>query len=301
MKKPNIVILGVGEIGSVLFPLFKKQKYPVEAWDKMPQKVPNQKSLFEIIPKADILFLCIPSWHLGEAIKSIGPFIHKQTVIVLLSKGLQETKETPYTFISGMFPKNDVISLGGAMLAEEIQKGMPGIAVIAGKNERNRLVIKECFKKTNIVCFESNDPESSSIASVLKNIFALGLGIAHGIGWGGNGRALLAREAIFEMEEIAKIIGIKKSVIYGPSGFVDLIATGFSEYSKNVEVGGLIASSKKQIPRSEGLVSLNPMKKILGESVKRFPLFFAIYNSVYKKDSAQKIFSKYIKEIERKK
>ena len=43
------------------------------------------------------------------------------------------------------------------------------------------------------------------------------------------------------------------------------------------------------------------MKKILGESVKRFPLFFAIYNSVYKKDSAQKIFSKYIKEIERKK
>jgi glycerol-3-phosphate dehydrogenase len=300
MKKPNIVILGMGEIGSVLFPLFRKQKYPIEAWDKVPQKVPHQKSLFEIIPKADLLFLCIPSWYLNDVIKSIGPFVHKQTVFVLLSKGLQQTKEIPYSLISTAFPHNDVIALGGAMLAEEIEKGMPGIAVIAGKNPSNCNLVKNCFKKTSIVCFDSKDPESSSFASVLKNIYSLGLGMAGGMGWGGNGRALLAREALFEMGEISKILGIKKEVMYGPSGFIDLIATGFSEYSKNVEVGKLIISQKKQFPKSEGLVSLEPMKKLLGVSMSKFPLFIAIYQSVHKRGAATEIFSKYIKRIEKK-
>ena len=49
MKKPHVVILGMGEIGTVLYTLIKKRGYLTEAWDKVPQKVPHQKSLFEII------------------------------------------------------------------------------------------------------------------------------------------------------------------------------------------------------------------------------------------------------------
>ncbi|TSC52429.1 MAG: glycerol-3-phosphate dehydrogenase (NAD(P)+) [Parcubacteria group bacterium LiPW_41] len=299
MKKPHVVVLGMGEIGTVLFSLVKKRGYSIEAWDKVPQKVPHQKSLFEIIPKADILFLCIPSWNLPNVVKSIGPFIHKQTIIVGLAKGLQATKETPYTFLSNSFPHNEVVMLGGAMLAEEVALGMPGIAVFAGKKESARVLVKDCFKNTNVVSFESKDPEVNSFLSILKNVYALGLGIGDGIGWGGNGRALLALEALKEMELLCSLKGIKKDLVYGQSGFVDLIATGFSVYSKNVEVGKLIVSTKKTLPNSEGLVSLEPLKKIIGSS-SSFPLFNAIYQAALRKEKAGVIFSRYIKKIQQK-
>jgi len=299
MKKPHIVILGVGEIGSVLLSTFRKQKYSVDAWDKVPQKVPNQKSLFEIIPRADILFLCVPSWHLGGVVRSIGPFIHKQTVIVSFSKGLQQTKETPYTFLFLAFPNNEIVMVGGAMLAEEVDRGMPGIAVFGATKEATRDLVMQCFKNTQVVCFGSKDPEAICFSSVLKNIYALGLGMAHGIGWGGNGRALLARESLFEMEAIGKLLGVKRDTIYGPAGFVDLIATGFSEYSKNVEVGTLIVSSKKQIPLSEGLVSLEPMKKLIGSAISALPLFSTIFQAALRKEDAVSAFRKYVKRIEK--
>ena len=298
MKKPHVVILGMGEIGTVLHSLIKKRGYSIEAWDKVPQKVPNQKSLFEIVPRADLLFLCIPSWNLPTVVKSIGPFIHKQTVIIGLAKGLQPTKETPYTFLSSSFPHNEVLMLGGAMLAEEVASGMPGIAVVAGKKEDTRVIVRECFKNSNVICFESKDPEASSFMSVLKNVYALGLGIGDGLGWGGNGRAFLALESLKEMELLCGIKGIKKEVVYGQSGFVDLIATGFSIYSKNVEVGELIVSTKKTLPNSEGLVSLEPLKKIIGGA--SFPLFNTIYQSALRKEKAVVAFSRYIKKVQQK-
>ena len=298
MKKPNIVILGVGEIGSVLLSLFRKQKYHVDAWDKVPQKVPNQKSLFEIIPKADLLFLCVPSWHLGAVIKSIHPFTHKQTTIISFSKGLQGTKETPFSFLSSAFPNNDVVMVGGAMLAEEVERGMPGIAVFASKKDDVLESVMRCFKNTQVFCFQSKDPEAVCLSSVLKNVYALGLGMAHGIGWGGNGRALLARESLFEMEAIGKILGVKRDIIYGPAGFVDLVATGFSEFSKNVEVGKLIVSTKKPVPPSEGFVSLEPMRKLLGNQVTSFPLFMTVYKAALRKEDAILAFKKFSKHVE---
>jgi len=300
MKKPHVVILGMGEIGTVLYSLIKKRGYSIEAWDKVPQKVSHQKSLFEIVPKADLLFLCIPSWNLPGVVKSIKPFIHKQTIVVGLAKGLQQTKETPFAFFSQSFSHNEVVMLGGAMLAEEVAGGMPGVAVVAGKKKEVRTLVRECFKNTNVICFESKDPEASSFMSVLKNVYSLGLGIGDGIGWGGNGRALLALEALKEMELLCAMKGIKKEVAYGYSGFVDLIATGFSIYSKNVEVGKLIVSTKKIPPNSEGLVSLEPLKKIIGGNASSFPLFNVIYQSALRKEKAAVAFSRYAKKIQQK-
>lgn len=289
--KPHIVVMGMGEIGSVLAPVFKKRGYAVSAWDKVPGKVPQQKSLFEIIPTADILFLCIPSWHLPEVTKSIGPFLKKNTIVVALAKGLQkDTQETPFSFLSRSFPHNEIVMFGGAMLAEEIALGMPGVGIIAAKKESVRSAVSTIFKGSSIRVSELNDPEGGSMASVLKNVYALGLGIAQGISWGGNGRAWLARIALSEMEKILQILGKKKDLAWSESGFVDLIATGFSEFSKNVEVGNIIAKTKKALPSSEGLVSLEPLSKLLGSNAKSLPLFSVIYKSAMRKEKASILF-----------
>ncbi|MFA6364885.1 MAG: hypothetical protein WCW78_00585 [Candidatus Paceibacterota bacterium] len=294
--KTHIVVLGMGEIGSAISSLLLKKKYHVDSWDVASGKVHNQKTLFEIIPHANILFLCVPSWCLPQVMKSIQPFVHVETLVVGVSKGLQREKnETTYDFLMHtLHPGQPIVLLGGAMLAEELQKGMPGMGVVAGKSKKSCEIICELFKGSALTLVSSTDVCGVAYASVLKNIYALGLGIAEGIRWGGNARAWFAYESFSEMEKIVKLLGGKKESFWGPAGIVDFIATGFSSYSKNAEEGKLIAAGRGEASQSEGLVSLEPMAKLL-RGKNDFPLFQTVFRIAVKKENAEGAFRKLLK------
>ncbi|MFA6407239.1 MAG: hypothetical protein WCV80_00845 [Candidatus Paceibacterota bacterium] len=295
--KTHIVVLGMGEIGSALSSILEKKKHPVDSWDVISGKVHNQKTLFEIIPHADILFLCVPSWGLPQVMKSIQPFVHAQTLVVGLSKGLQREKsETTYDFLVRMLhPGQQVVLLAGAMLAEELQKGMPGIGVVAGKNKKACETICDLFKGSSLKLTSSTDVKGIAYAGALKNSYALGLGITEGINWGGNARAWFAYESFFEMEKIIKLLGGKKESFWGPAGIVDFIATGFSSYSKNAEWGRLFAAGKEALPQSEGSISLESIAKLLRGNMDAFPLFQTIVRVAAKKEDAEGAFRKLLK------
>ncbi|MEK7089340.1 MAG: NAD(P)-binding domain-containing protein, partial [Patescibacteria group bacterium] len=130
--RSHIVVFGMGDIGSAIASLLRKNKHAVDAWDKSPGRVNNQKSLFEVIPRAEVIFLCVPSWCLPAVVRSIRPFVHKKTIIVGLSKGLQgDTRKTTYEFLSDSFQEHPILILGGAMLANELQMGLPGFGILA--------------------------------------------------------------------------------------------------------------------------------------------------------------------------
>ena len=294
--KSHIVIFGMGDMGSALASLLRKNRHAVDAWDKSPGRVSNQKSLFEIIPRAEIIFLCVPSWCLPSVTRSIRSFVHKNTIIVGLSKGLQDdNKKTAYEFLSGTFPENPVLILGGAMLANELQKGMPGFGVLAGKNASVRERVAELFHGSPLTLTTSTDVVGVALSGVLKNIYAIGLGMAKGLDWGDNARAWFVFEAMHEMEAVVKLSGGKKESVYGVAGMIDLIATGFSAYSKNVEVGMMIVKNKKGIPQAEGVISLEPLSKILKSDLNKFPLLRAIYRTATHKEDPLLAFKRLLK------
>jgi len=294
--KSRIVVFGMGDIGSALASLLRKNKHAVNAWDKSPGRVSNQKSLFEIIPKADVIFLCVPSWCLPAVTRSIRPFVHKKTIIVGLSKGLQEdSKKTTYEFLSDSFPEHPILILGGAMLANELKKGLPGFGILAGKNSAARERVAELFHGSLLKITTSTDVIGVTLSGVLKNAYAIGLGIAEGLEWGDNSRAWFAFHAMYEMEAIVKLSGGKKESVYGVAGMIDLIATGFSSYSKNVEVGVMIAKGKKGIPQAEGVISLEPLAKILKSDLNKFPLLRAVYRVATNKEEPVLAFKRLLK------
>jgi len=280
--KPRIMMFGMGEMGSALSSVLKKRGYAIDAWDRAPGRVERQKSLFEIVPRADILFLCVPSWCLPQAVKSIRPFMRPHTLVVGISKGLQKEKgETTHAFLTHELHVGQPIALfGGALLAEDIVRGMPGMGVVAGTHKAHRAAVLALFKNTNIRCMESSDVAGIAYASVLKNIYALGIGIAEGAGWGGNASASFAYTAFSEMEEAVRALGGKKDSVWGNAGILDLIATGFSSHSKNAEMGKLIAEGKRVPPASEGIVSLPQAMRLLKKAHAHLPLFEAIHKAV---------------------
>ncbi len=294
--RSHIVVFGMGDIGSAIASLLRKNKHAVDAWDKSPGRVNNQKSLFEVIPRAEVIFLCVPSWCLPAVVRSIRPFVHKKTIIVGLSKGLQgDTRKTTYEFLSDSFQEHPILILGGAMLANELQMGLPGFGILAGKNTTAREKVAELFHGSLLKLTTSTDVIGVTLSGVLKNAYAIGLGIAEGLGWGDNSRAWFAFHAMYEMEAIVKLSGGKKESVYGVAGMIDLIATGFSTYSKNVEVGTMIAKGKKGIPQAEGVISLEPLAKILKSDLNKFPLLRAVYRVATNKEEPALAFKRLLK------
>jgi len=279
IKMQKILIIGAGEIGKALGRILKP-KNSVEFWDKDKTKISHSKNLDELVLWADIIFLCVPAFSLNTVLKNISLNL-KNKVLICLSKGFDpKTKELPneilekYTLNYGL--------LYGPMIAEELNKNLGGFAILATKKENVFNLAKKIFSKTQIKIQKSNDVCSAGFCGVLKNIYALGLGIVEAQKLGLNLKGKYVVEAIKEMKEITNKFCGKNDLVFEACGLGDLIATGFSPDSANYALGEKLAKKQKIIKKSEGIIALPIIfQKIKSQKIKT-PLLENIYKIAFK-------------------
>jgi glycerol-3-phosphate dehydrogenase (NAD(P)+) len=297
MKQITIVCVGAGAMGSILGSLItaKHSSATVLYWDAVPGKVQNQKSLEEIIPLAQAVFLCVPSFAVREAAGAIAPFLKKTTPVITIAKGLETASGKTMAVVmrealrrgqpSGLF--------SGPMLAEELKSGQGGAGVIALARKQDYMVLQRLFSGTKLRTMYSSEVEAVALAGVLKNVYALMLGVAEGLGWGNNRKSLLVTEAVLEMQIIAKALKLSVEVFGGVAGLGDLVATGFSSSSRNHQVGKKLAGSGEG--SSEGTRSLSTIMRLVRKiDTKKLPLLYALNKVVTKKASAQEVFERLV-------
>jgi glycerol-3-phosphate dehydrogenase (NAD(P)+) len=300
--------MGAGKIGKAIAKILRKggsradaslppKEVGVEFWDKDPAKVLNQKPLKESAKKADIVFLCVPSWRLREAISFVLPHVGKHAVFVSLSKGIEEkTLKTPAEILAEVLAKNQLFAvLGGPMIAEEILQGLLTTGVVGTLRKETFEKIAAAFQDSNFRLVHSEDFIGVSWCGILKNIYAISFGIADGMNLGGNFKGRLFAAAVEEMLGLAPILGYCKETVLGNAGIGDLAATAFSPYSRNRQVGEDLALRKtgKRCPESEGVVSLPLLISLLGNKAAAFPLL-GVLGCVIKGEDAARIFRDYI-------
>ncbi len=301
----KIVIIGVGRIGRAIEKILQNKSEPgiiIELWDKDLFKVLNQKPLAKIVPLADFLFLCVPTNVTREILSSILPYLNKKTLVISPSKGIEEnTLKTVADILEELLlNKAQYALLFGPMLAEELAKGIIGIGVVAIKKQEVFTKIETLFINTNLLLEYSLDVRGVALAGVLKNIYAIGLGISNSLGLGGNFKGWLIQKAAKEMAEIIELLGGKKETALGSAGLGDLVATGFSVYSYNYQVGEELAKTGKCLPKSEGLISLPSILKLLGENnIYKFPFFRALKKIIFDNQDAKVIFGELLQKRER--
>lgn len=78
------------------------------------------------------------------------------------------------------------------------------------------------------------------------------------------------------MRKIIPLLSGDAETVLGPAGLGDFVATGFSRFSKNHQVGAELAVGRLTNGQSEGLVSLSSLLILLGPKYKKFPLLAAL-------------------------
>ncbi|MFA5333929.1 MAG: NAD(P)H-dependent glycerol-3-phosphate dehydrogenase [Candidatus Nanoarchaeia archaeon] len=253
---------------------------------KLNHNVSASMELAECLKDAEIVVFSVPSDALRDACEKAKRIILKKAIIVVLSKGLDGNGSTMSQVIGEYFA-NKVVVVGGPSIANELMNKIPTFVVFASKGLAAS-ACKKIFEKDYYNIIISKDVLGVELCSFLKNVYAIYLGIASGLGYGMNTKAALISKCLEEMSIVCKKLGAKKDSAYSLAGVGDLIVTSLSNDGRNKRFGELIAkgenaeNAKKIIGQVvEGNNALKILRKIVDEKRIGLPIFEKVYGIVF--------------------
>ena len=134
------------------------------------------------------------------------------------------------------------------MDAEDIVLELPSLTLIGFADKEIARAVQHRMSTPYLRVYTTDDVVSMQIGGAIKNVFALASGICAGLGLGDNARAALATRGLAEMTRIGMARGGRMDTFMGLSGMGDLVVTCYSEHSRNLTSGRLIA---KGVPVDE--------------------------------------------------
>lgn len=214
----------------------------------IPLNVVPTTSLARALEGASWVIVAVPSHAVGEVAAGLKGLLGRTVRVVLATKGLQ--KDTGLLSIevwrrefgvSGRRHPHDPLVLTGPNLSAEIRRGLPAVAVLAGLNDEAVRSGVERLSHPLLSLLEYHDPLGAQAAGALKNVYAVGCGMARGLGWGDNVAAAIIWRGLQETARFAEAIGGDPAVALTPAGIGDFVATCTSPLSRNHDLGRRIA------------------------------------------------------------
>ncbi|MFE4703080.1 NAD(P)H-dependent glycerol-3-phosphate dehydrogenase [Streptomyces sp. NPDC056738] len=189
---------------------------------------------------ADYLVLSIPAQSLRTNLAAWTPYIGPDTVIVSLMKGIElgsgDRASQVITEVTGV-SANRVAVLSGPNLAREIMIGQPAAATIACLDEEAACRFQQACHTPYFRPYTSTDVIGCELGGAVKNVIALAVGIATGMGLGDNAAAMLITRGLAETTRLAVAMGAHPGTLAGLAGLGDLVATCTSPLSRNRTFG----------------------------------------------------------------
>ena len=214
----------------------------------------------EVIQHSDCIIIAIPSAYAASTLQLLGKEIFTGKKIISAIKGvLPEENFLLNDFLKQAFnfPLEDYFAVLGPCHAEEVAAEKLSYLTFSGIDEAATHEIATYFKTHYLNTVENDDIYGVQFAAVLKNIYAVGAGMAHGLEYGDNFLSVLIANSADEMAGFLKKAGIKnievghvdalpsvnehRSNNYAASVYLgDLLVTCYSLYSRNRTFGNMI-------------------------------------------------------------
>ena len=261
----NIGMIGMGNMGTTMGNLIARNGFTVAGWDIHPEVVSEINSmhantrylkgialdvrlsavndLSRLLENTDILFIAIPSMFIDSTLETCAHRLKNEAILVNLAKGINaDTGETAFQMLSRLFPGQSKVMLSGPSIANEIARGMPTVVVIAGKDTAALKSVQSVLENDYFKCGISHDEAGVELGGILKNIYAIGLGVFDGKKVTSiNFRSVYLTLALEEMAGIGAALGARRETFLFVAGLGDLFATSLSEHSHNRRLGELLA------------------------------------------------------------
>jgi len=206
-------------------------------------------SIQTLVDQSDIIIIAVPSIHIIAALEDIEPSALKNKKVISAVKGVIPKYNillNDYLARTFNFPLESYFTLLGPSHAEEVAAEQLSYLTFSGLDAAVTKMVASFFENEYINTRTNNDVLGVQYAGIVKNIYALGAGIAHGLEYGDNFLSVFIANAAKELDSLLKAIiqsnhqeGEKidhtASVYLG-----DLLVTCYSLHSRNRTFGNMI-------------------------------------------------------------
>ena len=195
---------------------------------------------------AELILLVVPSQSMRELASALLPSAG-DAIIVSAAKGLERGSllrmTEVLTEVLGDEAASRICALSGPNLALEIARGKPAASVVAGP-EPVAAKARDLLMSNQFRCYTSTDVVGVEMGGSLKNIIAIGAGMADGLDAGDNAKAGFMTRGIAEIGRLGLAVGANPSTFAGLAGLGDLVATCSSPLSRNYRLGRELAKGR---------------------------------------------------------
>ena len=206
-------------------------------------------SSWDDVKGADLVVVVVPSVVMRSVAQSLAQIgLGEDTVILTCTKGIEKDTGLLMSEILGSVLKQPVGVLSGPNHAEDIVLELPSLTLVGFEDMDIATAVQQRMSTPFLRIYTTTDVVSMQLGGAVKNVFALASGICAGLGLGDNARAALATRGLAEMTRLGMAHGGKMETFMGLSGMGDLVVTCYSEHSRNLTAGRLIA---KGVPVAE--------------------------------------------------
>ena len=192
-----------------------------------------------VLRSSDIIFFGIPSNIVVSYARENQNIFNPEAIIVNLAKGFGVDHKTIPQGLAKVL-ENPIHSMKGPSFAREIINNLPTGFTLVAKKDKYFKVFEEIFKDTSIYLDYSTDVYGVELASILKNIYAIIIGIVDAHFDSPNLRSLVITKSINEIRFIMTKFGGKEETMFNYCGFGDFSLTALNDLSRNRTLGLLI-------------------------------------------------------------
>ena len=267
----KIAVLGSGTWGVALSRILSLNGAEVTVWSKFPEEAeklretreaPNLPGVHipdeivftadpaEAADRADYILVVVPSIFVRDTVALFSGYADRKPVWINASKGIE--KDTLMTLTEVIEDEMErragwkpvTVAVSGPTHAEEVARDMPTLIVAAGDDSEITEKVQKLFEGSCIRPYTNSDKRGVQICGALKNVEALAVGIAKGLGYGDNTRAAMITRGMEEIRRLGLAMGCNERTFFGLAGIGDLIVTATSNHSRNNRAGTLIGQGK---------------------------------------------------------
>ena len=266
-----------------------------------PEQLDLSDDMNYIIENYDVLIFAIPSAFLNKELEKLTVSLENKVVFsaikgivpesgLIVGEHFHESYNVPYENIG-------VIT--GPCHAEEVAMERLSYLTLACQDQEKAKELSKSIAGRYIKTKISDDIIGTEYAAMLKNIYAIAAGIAHGLGYGDNFQAVLMSNAIREMKRFIKKVHKMKRNINNSAYLGDLLVTGYSTFSRNRMFGNMIgkgytvkSAMLEMSMVAEGYYATKSAYEINQNNGAKTPIINAVYNVLYDKKEAKDEFLK---------
>jgi len=262
MNDASVTVLGAGSYGTALAICLARNNTPTVLWGRdarqlsvmadsrqnerylpgapFPETLSIESDLATAVAQSRDILVVVPSHAFKGMLEQLAPFLHDSQRIVWATKGLEPgsgrlLKEVALEVLGDKYP---LAVLSGPTFAKEMAAGLPTAISLSSTDDEfiDAMAAKlHCARSFRV--YKNPDFTGVQLGGAVKNVIAIGAGLADGLGFGANARTALITRGLAELTRLGVQAGAQPETFMGMAGLGDLVLTCTDNQSRNRRFG----------------------------------------------------------------